>query len=189
MQEKLLNNFIKKFPIVKGKSSQPFIILFDAFTGMGKTTVSQIIIKYIDAIIINNDEIRNFLNDYNDTTNLKEILQRYRLEELLENNNNCIIDSCFSHNFEEKLKYYKNLGYKYYIIRLDCNDEIIKERLKNRTITKINYSKATYDDYLWMKENVKRVPLKMVDFIINTENDVESQVKKLIEKIKEDIKF
>lgn len=137
-------------------------------------------------LFINNDEVRNFLNDYDNKTELKDKLQKYRLEKLLENNNNCIYDSCFCHNYESKLEYYNKLGYKYYIIRLECSDEIVKERLKKRTLDGINYSIADYDGYLWMKNNVKRVPLNLVDFTINTEIELEPQVKKLIKFIQND---
>ena len=77
-----------------------------------KSTVALEIAKYEDVVIINNDEIRSFLCDYKDETGLKDQLQRYRLEELLKNNNNCICDSCFCHNYESKLIYYQSLGYR-----------------------------------------------------------------------------
>ena len=80
-------------------------------------------------------------------------MQEYRLEKLLENNNSCIIDSCLCHNYKSKLEYYKRLGIKYYIIRLECSSEIVKNRLEKRTISNENYSIANYDDYLWMKDN------------------------------------
>ena len=76
-------NFIKRFPILKGDSNNPYIILFDAYTGMGKSTVSRLISKYNNAIILNNDEVRNFLNDYNNQSNLKDKLQKYRLEKFM----------------------------------------------------------------------------------------------------------
>ena len=53
---------------------------------------------------------------------------------------------------------------------------MVKKRLEKRTISNENYSIANYNDYLWMKDNVKRVPMELIDFIINTENDIEKQV-------------
>lgn len=41
---------------------------------MGKSTVSKLIQKYDNSVIINNDEIRNWLNDYSDETYSKTIL-------------------------------------------------------------------------------------------------------------------
>lgn len=52
----------------------------------------------------------------------------------------------------------------------------MKKRLEKRTISNENYSIANYNDYLWMKDNVKRVPMELIDFIINTESDIEKQV-------------
>ena len=39
-------------------------ILLDGYTGMGKTTVSKELAKQDNSIILNNDEVRAFLNDY-----------------------------------------------------------------------------------------------------------------------------
>ena len=173
------DKFIVDFPILKGNKKEPYIILFDAFTVQGKSYVSKIISNYDKSIILNNDEIRNWLNDYSDRSNLKNKLQRYRLELLLENNNSCIMDSCFSHNWKDKKSYYDSLGYKYYIIRLICDDKIVKKRLDDR-IDK--YSIADYNDYLWMEENVSHVDDELIDYVINTEKDVELQVKDFLRK-------
>ena len=180
---KTLKEFVKEFPIHKGKKEKPYIILLDGYTGMGKTTVSKELAKQDNSIILNNDEVRAFLNDYKDTTNLKDELQKYRLKRLLLNINSCICDSCLCHNYQEKLEYYKKLGYPYYIIRLDCSEEVVKERLEKRIVNKDNASIATFNNYLWMKENVKRVPLERIDFTMNTEKDIKSQVKEFLNKI------
>ena len=184
INSKLITKFIKSFPIYQGKKENPYIILLDGYTGMGKTTVAKAIAKQDNSIILNNDEVRMFLNDYQDTTNLKNRLQKYRLERLLLNKNSCICDSCLAHNYQEKIKYYKKLGYPYYIIRLECTEEIVKERLEKRTVTKDNASIATFNDYLWMKENTKRVPVELIDFTINTAEDIDSQITEIVNKLK-----
>ena len=168
--------FIEDFPITKGNKKEPYIILFDAYTGMGKSTVATEIAKNDNSIILNNDQVRDWLNDYEDSTNLKNELQNYRLELLLKNNNSCICDSCFCHNWKKKIKYYNKLGYKYYIIRLECGDSIIKERLSIRVKDDNNNSIAIFEGYLWMKENIELVNDNLIDFIINTEANIEEQV-------------
>ena len=183
LNPKILKEFLKDFPITKGKKERPYIILFDAYCGMGKTTVAKAIVEQDYSIILNNDEVRRFLNDYQDNTNLKDNLQKYRLEKLLENKNSCICDSCLCHNYEDKLEYYQSLGYPYYIIRLECSEETVKERLSKRVVDENNASSATYTHYLWMKENIKRVPLELINFTINTEKDIELQVKEFLNKI------
>lgn len=110
---------------------------------------------------------------------MKNELQRYRLELLLKKGKSCIMDSCFCHNWKDKKNYYDNLGYKYYIIRLICDDEIVKKRLDTRVD---NYSIANYNDYLWMKENVSKVDDELIDYEINTEKNVEMQVKEFLKK-------
>jgi len=174
LDEKLLRYFLMKFPIVEGNKTNPYVILIDGYTGMGKSTVAKCISKFDSSIILNNDEVRLFLNDYKN--NDYKLLQEYRLEKLLENNNSCIVDSCLCHNYESKLEFYENLGIKYYIIRLECSSKIVKKRLERRTISNGNYSIADYEDYLWMVNNVERVPIELIDFVINTENNIEKQV-------------
>ena len=175
------DKFIVDFPIPKGNKKEPYIILFDAFTGQGKSYVSKIISKYDASIILNNDEIRNWLNDYSDKSKLRNELQKYRLELLLKNNNSCIMDSCFCHNWKDKKEYYDRLGYRYYIIRIECSDKVVKDRLQERVKNNDNYSKANYNDYLWMKSNVSHVDNNLIDYTINTEKNVEEQVKRFLQ--------
>lgn len=175
MNEEIKKKFLNDFPISIGNKDNPYIILFDAYTGMGKTTIAKEIAKLDGSIILNNDDVRKWLNDYS-SNNLKNELQRYRLELLLKNGNSCIMDSCFCHNYKDKLNYYNGLGYKYYIIRLVCSDKVIKERLDKRNNSNNSSSIANYNDYLWMKENVSLVSDNLIDFTIDTEKDIYNQV-------------
>ena len=188
-KEDILLNFLEQFPILKGNAQKPCIIFFDGYTGMGKTTVAKCIQKYYPAVILNNDEVRNFLHDYQDKSSLKDFLQKYRLEKLLQNHNHCIYDSCFCHNYEEKLSYAKKLGYSFYIVRLECSEKVIKERLEKRKVTKDNFSISTFNDYLWMKNHVKRVPLELIDFTIYTDQDLEPQIVQFVKEILEKENF
>ncbi len=188
-KEDILLNFLEQFPILKGNAQKPCIIFFDGYTGMGKTTVAKCIQKHYPAVILNNDEVRNFLHDYQDKSSLKDFLQKYRLEKLLQNHNHCIYDSCFCHNYEEKLSYAKKLGYSFYIVRLECSEKVIKERLEKRKVTKDNFSISTFNDYLWMKNHVKRVPLELIDFTIYTDQDLEPQIVQFVKEILEKENF
>ena len=188
-KEDILLNFLEQFPILKGNAQKPCIIFFDGYTGMGKTTVAKCIQKHYPAVILNNDEVRNFLHDYQDKTSLKDFLQKYRLEKLLQNHNHCIYDSCFCHNYEEKLSYAKKLGYSFYIVRLECSEKVIKKRLEKRKVTKDNFSISTFNDYLWMKNHVKRVPLELIDFTIYTDQDLEPQIVQFVKEVLEKENF
>lgn len=174
--------FIEDFPIFSGTKKEPYIILFDAYTGQVKSYISKIISKYDHSIILNNDEIRNWLDDYSDKSDTKRKLQRYRLELLLKNGNSCIMDSCFCHKWKEKKEYYDNLGYRYYVIKLECSEETIKKRIQERINSGKDFSRGNYDNYLWMKNNVSRVDDELIDYVINTENNVEPQVKEFLKK-------
>ena len=188
-KEDILLNFLEQFPILKGNAQKPCIIFFDGYTGMGKTTVAKCIQKHYPAVILNNDEVRNFLHDYQDKSSLKDFLQKYRLEKLLQNHNHCIYDSCFCHNYEEKLSYAKKLGYSFYIVRLECSEKVIKERLEKRKVTKDNFSISTFNDYLWMKNHVKRVPLSLIDFTIYTDQELEPQIVQFVKEVLEKENF
>lgn len=188
-KEDILLKFLEQFPILKGNAQKPCIIFFDGYTGMGKTTVAKCIQKHYPAVILNNDEVRNFLHDYQDKTSLKDFLQKYRLEKLLQNHNHCIYDSCFCHNYEEKLSYAKKLGYSFYIVRLECSEKVIKKRLEKRKVTKDNFSISTFNDYLWMKNHVKRVPIELIDFTIYTDQDLEPQIVQFVKEVLEKENF
>lgn len=55
------------------------------------------------------------------------------------------------------------------MIRVKCSELIVKERLSSRVKDGTNYSIASFNDYLWMKENVPHVDDNLVDFTINNE--------------------
>ena len=178
--------FLKDFPIIKGNKKEPYLIIFDAYTGQGKSYISKIISKYDNSIIVNNDDLRHWLNDYSKVNDLLYELQKYRIKELLKNNNSIILDSCSCVNWDIKKEWLDNSGYKYYIIRLECNDNTVKERINSRSKDINSTSHGTYEDYICMKENVSHID--NIDYIINTEENIEEQVLDFLNKynIKQD---
>lgn len=62
------------------------------------------------------------------------------------------------------------------MIRVKCSELIVKERLSSRVKDGANYSIASFNDYLWMKENAPCIDDNLVDFTINTETNIEEQV-------------
>ncbi len=183
MTDECLEMYYDTFDVIEGTQKNPYFIIFDAYTGMGKSYVTRALVKYGNFMVLNNDEVRMFLKVNGFPSELKEELQRDRLEKLLDLGNNCIIDSCACHNFQEKKAYYDSLEYKYYVIQLKCREEVVKERLSKRKVDGINFSTATFDDYLWMKDNVSRIDDKYIDFLVDTEDDVEKQVIEILDKI------
>ena len=179
--KELKEKYIKEYPIPNGDKKEPYIILFDAYIGQGKSTVSKMISKYDKSIILNNDELRNWLDDYSSVDILYE-LQWYRLDLLLKNNNSCILDSSSTKNWNYKKRYFDKQGYKYYIIRLVCDEDIIKERLSSRTKDGINFSIANYEDYLDIKKTYPRIDDSLISFTIDTGKDIEPQVIEFLNK-------
>ena len=177
----LKEKYIKEFPIPNGDKKEPYIILFDAYIGQGKSTVSKMISKYDKSIILNNDELRNWLDDYSSVDILYE-LQWYRLDLLLKNNNSCILDSSSTKNWDYKKRYFDKQDYKCYIIRLVCDEDIIKERLDKRTLDGVNFSLANYEDYLNMKKTYPRIDDSLISFTIDTGKDIEPQVIEFLNK-------
>ena len=53
---------------------------------------------------------------------------------------------------------------------------IVKERLSSRVKDGTNYSIASFNDYLWMKENYPHIDDNLIDFTINIETNIEEQV-------------
>ena len=53
-----------------------------------------------------------------------------------------------------------------------------------RNINNDDYSKGSYNDYMWMKKNVSNVDNNLIDYVINTEEDVEEQVLDFFNKYK-----
>lgn len=62
------------------------------------------------------------------------------------------------------------------MIRAKCSELIVKERLSSRVKDGTNYSIASFNDYLWMKENVSHIDDNLINFTINTETNIEEQV-------------
>lgn len=62
------------------------------------------------------------------------------------------------------------------MIRVKCSELIVEERLSSRVKDGTNYSIASFNDYLWMKENVPHIDDNLIDFTINTETNIEEQV-------------
>ena len=180
IEPKLFDAFLKEFPIPHGQNLHPFLVLFDAYIGMGKSTVAKALAPLIDAVIVNNDAVRDFLHEPRDVTNRKDILQEFRIKALLANHNNCICDSNLcTHNYR-KLHLYESLGCKYYIVRLECPEEVVCERLEKRHAGAQNfYSHATYADHLAMKAAVALLPADRIDFAIATDRDLFPQVQAL----------
>lgn len=204
--QEIFDVFIGENPIKKGKIDKPFIVLFDAITGTGKSTISRMINSRISVEIINNDKVRHFLSltgftgDFRDEQRIVKKINYYRLEENLKNNNNCLLDSDISNNFDTKISMINSLGYRYIIIRILYDRDKVINRINNRVkddliTNKINlsdtynYSNATIEDFFRMEKEKNILDDDFIYFEIDSSREIEKieeQVDLLIEKMKVD---
>ena len=183
----LFADFLQAFPIPQGQSPHPFLVLFDAYIGMGKSTVARALAPLLSAVIVNNDAVREFLHEPRTVTDRKDRLQEFRLRALLARHNNCICDSNLCNNDYDKMNLYRRLDCKYYIVRLTCPETVVRERLEAREAGPENfYSHATYDDHLAMQAAQALLPAEQIDFTIATDQDLVPQVRALADWIRLD---
>ena len=151
--------FNKYFPIVKGNKEKPYLVLFDALIGYGKSYVARRLAELDGSVIVD------------------------RIKELLTNGNSLIIDECLPINYQKKLDFYRGLGYPVFIVRLDCDKDVWAERLKRRRFNPPEeYSVINYDDAVELNSRYPaHVPDKLVDFTIDTTDNVDEQIHKLAE--------
>lgn len=87
--------FDKYFPVVMGDKESPYLVLFDALIGYGKSYVARRLADIDGSIIICNNQVRYRLNDYDDQHAQEwHELQHQRIKALLANGNSLIIDEC-----------------------------------------------------------------------------------------------
>ena len=55
--------FNEYFPVAAGSKKKPYIVLFDALIGYGKSYVSQKLASIDGSLIIDNNQVRYYLDD------------------------------------------------------------------------------------------------------------------------------
>ena len=182
--------FNEHFPVVAGSKKKPYIVLIDALIGYGKSYVSQKLASIDGSLIIDNNQVRYYLDDYSDRY-AKEWheLQHQRVESLLKSGNSLIVDECLPINYQKKLDFYGSLGVPMIIVRLNCDDEVWEQRLKARRFDPPHeYSVINYDVAVELNSRYPtHVPDELVDFTIDTTNNVDIQVRELVEFIKRQV--
>lgn len=180
--------FNSHFRVADGNKTQPYLILFDAYIGYGKSYVSHLISKLDQSIIVDDNEVRYVLNDYGD--NKAEIwhdLQKKRIHHLLHTGHSVIVDDCLTIDTNEKLSFIRSLGCPFYIIRLDISEDILKRRLNRRKLDPPEqYSVINYQDATAIRDNNqnKRLPDYLIDYAIDTDSHIKEQVRAFIAKFK-----
>ena len=178
--------FNKYFPVVEGNKEKPYLVLFDALIGYGKSYVARRLAELDGSVIVDNNQVRYRLNDYDDKLAEQwHELQNRRIKELLANGNSLIIDECLPINYQKKLDFYGNLGVPMIIVRLDCDKNVWAERLKKRLFNPPEeYSVISYDDAVELNSHYPtHISDELVDFTIDTTDNVDEQIDKLANSI------
>lgn len=174
--------FDKYFPVVMGDKERPYLVLFDALIGYGKSYVARRLADIDGSIIICNNQVRYRLNDYDDQHAQEwHELQHQRIKALLANGNSLIIDECLPINYQKKLDFYGNLDVPIIVVRLNCDKDVWAQRLKVRRFDPPHeYSVIDYDAAIELNSRYPaHVPDELVDFTIDTTDNVDEQIDKL----------
>ncbi len=207
MDEKnIIDYFLLKNPISKGKNEKPYLILFDGISGTGKSTIAKILSEKLNTLVFSNDKVRQYLYKTDYIKNslsprliseklLKEI-QYHRIKEAILKGNNCILDANVANNFEEYLKFLKDNNIKFFIIKLKYNRKKVIKRISKRTFDSanfsasgsetLNYSEANANSFFYMEKRNNKVTSEYIYFTINTSKgflQIEKQISELIKKI------
>lgn len=179
--------FDEYFPVSNGDKTKPYLILFDAYIGYGKSYIAKRIAELDSSVVVCNNEVRCLFNDYGDDNDqLWRPLVEQRLKDLLAAGNSVIVDECLPINYERKLEKYRSLGYPIYVIRINIDEDTLRERLKARQFNPPEqYSVINYNDAMRIRANngSKRLPDELINFTIDASKPVEPQVKNFVNEI------
>lgn len=191
----LFNLVIKDIPLTNDE--KVFGITFFAPPGAGKSTVSKILSEKTGLYVTANDKIRriaeSFGIDVNENKQMIEQLANDRTVYMLKNKTSMIIDANMQFFWQMAMDNFKNYGAELYFVKIDCDEETIIKRIKERALgfetNRENYSRAIVDDYYKYKEkSINRpIPEELVFFTIKTNTsieEIEKQIDVLVEKIK-----
>ncbi len=152
--------------------------------GTGKTYLSTILAKYLDAVVLSTDKIRKELFCKPNYSTLERRLV-YEVVILIAKylhsvGTRCIIDGTFNKKASRlEVKEKLNLSPdEFFVIQCYCPEEIIKSRLENR---KNDYSDAGFSTYLKMKK-IFESPGKLY-LSIDTSRPIETNILKILQYI------
>lgn len=187
----IYNQLINEIPL--NKSENVYGILFIAGPGFGKSTVAKMLSNKLNIFIASNDAVRRLFNENNDVPETKELVVKLvidRLHYLLENKICHIIDGDSEFYYDEYKRIYNSYNTKMIVIKLECSEETILNRLDNRALSfgkSDNKSRATREDYYIYLDKLKK-NTNTIDnnyYVINTDTsyeEIEKQVDEFINK-------
>lgn len=188
--EELLDMVVRDIPIKRTKNV--YGITFIGLPGAGKSTVADKLSKKLGLYVNSNDKIRRLLENLGydvegEYRTLVESLANDRTKYMLQNRACMIIDANMNRFYELALNNFKEFDAKLFFIKLECPEEVILDRIEKRLIgcDLNNYSKADKGAYFANKERCKLLPFpdELVFATINTEDDIDNQIDKIVNKL------
>jgi len=167
-------------------------ITFIGPPGVGKSTIAKLISQRLGMHVSSNDKIRRMLDSLGIDAALNQpLLERLAYEKtayMLQNNTSIIIDANCLTAYKKVDENFAKYNSECLYIKLDCSEREVLRRISDREKNfgkNDNYSRGTkrdYDNYLNRLKN-NPFPIEKIFFTINTEEKLEPQVDKLVEKI------
>ena len=148
--------------------------------------------KRLDLYVTANDKIRCILDELGydvdgEHRTLVESLANDRTKYMLRNGISMIIDANMNGFYEMAINNFNEFNAKLFFIKLECSEEVILDRIEKRLINREsnNYSKADKEVYFKNKERFKLKPFpdELVFATINTEDDIDSEIDIVVNKI------
>ncbi|EKE10968.1 MAG: hypothetical protein ACD_15C00165G0005 [uncultured bacterium] len=194
-EEKIIDDFMKSVLADSQKTKQLFAIGFIGLIGSGKSCVAQKISQKLGLYVASGDGIRRFLDKNGITgerivTRLMKRIGENFFHYLCQNNVSSIIDVDMIKHYDFFKDESEKFGAKLFVVKIDCPEEIILERIEKRSKDNelgkgANLSRAGKKEYFKRKKLHETASLPKIFFNINTEKDVDEQIDGLILKLKD----
>lgn len=163
---------------------EKLMICFSGIAGSGKTYISRILEKKYRGVIIRNDDIRGIIANLDKNKDIDETTYSY-FDWFFRNysfkNRLLILDRGIDRGYKEVFPFFRERGYKIFIIRLKVSEKVYEGRIRNKLgeldsnyINRIDDWKRQYKEF---GEAIKP------DIIVENEKDNELNLEPLFKKL------
>lgn len=204
--KRFLEKFLHTIDYPSGNTNKLFSVGLIGTTGVGKSTIAELLSKELNLYVASNDKVRRFLNKEGLPGKFPEQkLLQYIAEEssryLYKNKISHVIDADLVKFHGVAKKNAENYGVKFFLIHLICPENVIFERLRERKkeirrelkknpdseFADQGHSLSYKKEYLERTKQHNMFPLPdYVYFTIDTSQNVDVQINKLKKKLKKE---